>query len=914
MKIGGHRVNPQKKTYSPASSRRIPVYLIAFFLIAFLLTACTPVIGNTQPVQTEWVTLGPDITLGQTFVANYDGLSGMQITLSPQTPGTGEINFHLRSDAQSTTDIAVTSLSVPKVNVAGNYSFFFTPQSPSHRTYYYVSIDINGDGAVLVGTAGGDTYLDGARYVNSIAQDGQLSFRLMYSIRQLGLGLVREFAIWGVFLLAGIFLFLLPGWGLLKLLWPGWDTRPEGVSLTWMEKLGLSAGVSLAVYPILLLWTGVVGLRLGPLYAWVPPVAGIGILLWYNRASFLRVRPAAENQSRSFIGLLRSIRLPSQWTLPSRWTLPSLPTIVLLLAVALLVFTRFWAVRTLDAPMWGDSYQHTVITQLIVDHNGIFRSWQPYADLNTFTYHFGFHSAAAVFHWVTGLAMPRTILWIGQILNILAVLSLYPLAMKVCRNRWSGVTAVIIAGLLAPVPMSYTNWGRYPQLAGQIVLVAVIYLLWSVTTQTTETEKTTITITPASLDTTTPPGSPYRTWRAIALTAIVMGGLALTHYRVLVFAVLFVAAIFVSSVFSHISTKMWKTLALKMLWIGLGSGIIFLPWFINIFGGKILRNLTNQLTTPASAVPIDTQSYNAVGSLVQYLPVGVWLLLPLAAAWGLWKQHKGIALISLWGFLLLVAANPAWLSLPGTGALSNFAIFIAIYIPASILIGGAVGLLVEEFFTGEWRADLSLKLADGWKANLLRLGVVGVRKNYRLSKWMDGLIALVLIGVTLVSLPQRLDDLHPEWYALLTRPDLRAASWIKDNLHPNANLAVNSFFAYGGSLIAGSDGGWWLPVLTKRHTTLPPLNYGTESSSQSSYRQWVNELSKAITEKGITHPDVINMLHERKITQVYIGQRQGRVNYDGPVVFDPHQLANDPHFRAVYHQDRVWIFEVAQTP
>ena len=908
MKIRSPRMVPHEKTYRRARNSPKLIPLLACLLIAFILTACAPVIGNTQSAQTEWLTLSSSATIGQTFVANFDGLSGLQLLLTPQTPGTGTINIHLRSDTYTSTDIAVSSLPVSMVNATGHYSFFFTPQSTSRRIYYYVSIDIQGEGAVQVGAAGGETYLDGARYSNSIAQDGQLSFRLMYSIRRLGLGLVREFATWGVILLAGIFVFLLPGWGLLKLLWPGWDTQPEGVSLTWMEKLGLSAGVSLAIYPILLLWTGLVGLRLGLLYAWLPPVAGIGGLIWYNRASFMKRKSVVENQPRSFVGYLRSINLPS------RWAVPTLPTTVLLFVVALLVFSRFWAVRTLDAPMWGDSYQHTVIAQLIVDHNGMFRSWQPYANLNSFTYHFGYHSAAAVFHWATGLAMPRTILWTGQILNIMAVLSLYPLAMKVRRNRWSGVTAVIIAGFLAPVPMSYTNWGRYTQLAGQIVLAAVIYMLWSVTTHPTTSDKSTITITPVSLDTAPTPGASDHIRKAIILTAIVMGGLALTHFRVLIFAILFLAAIYINSVFSRIRATEWKTLILKTLWIGLGSGIIFLPWFINIYGGKILRNFTNQLSTPASAVPIDMQSYNIVGPLVQYLPVGVWLLLPLAVAWGLWKQHKEIALISLWGFLLLVAANPAWLRLPGTGALSNFAIFIAIYIPAGILIGGAIGLFADEFFSGEWQADLSLKLADGWKANLLRLGVVGVRKNARGSRLMDSLIALVLIGVTLLGLSQRLDDLHPELYALLTRPDLRAASWINDNLHPDANIAVNSFFAYGNTLVVGSDGGWWLPVLTKRETTLPPLNYGTERSSQSGYKTWINELSQAINDKGITHIDVINMLYERKITQVYIGQQQGRVNYYGLAVFDPRLLADDPHFRAVYHQDRVWIFEVVQTP
>jgi len=47
---------------------------------------------------------------------------------------------------------------------------------------------------------------------------------------------------------------------------------------------------------------------------------------------------------------------------------------------------------------------------------------------------------------------------------------------------------------------------------------------------------------------------------------------------------------------------------------------------------------------------------------------------------------------------------------------------------------------------------------------------------------------------------------------------------------------------------------------------------------------------------------------------VYIGQRQGRVNYGGPYVLDPQQLLADPNFRLAYHQDRVWIFQIQQTP
>jgi hypothetical protein len=64
--------------------------------------------------------------------------------------------------------------------------------------------------------------------------------------------------------------------------------------------------------------------------------------------------------------------------------------ILTFLIVGLIVLTRFWPIRTLDTPMWGDSYQHSLIAQLLVDNLGLFQSWEPYADLLSFTYHYGF--------------------------------------------------------------------------------------------------------------------------------------------------------------------------------------------------------------------------------------------------------------------------------------------------------------------------------------------------------------------------------------------------------------------------------------------------------------------------------------------------------------------------------------------
>jgi hypothetical protein len=155
----------------------------------------------------------------------------------------------------------------------------------------------------------------------------------------------------------------------------------------------------------------------------------------------------------------------------------------------------------------------------------------------------------------------------------------------------------------------------------------------------------------------------------------------------------------------------------------------------------------------------------------------------------------------------------------------------------------------------------------------------------------------------------RLNDLQVVSSVLATRPDIRAAEWIQENTPQDARFLVNSFFAYNDSAIVGSDGGWWLPLLAQRQTTLPPLTYSSERGPRPDYVGWINALAGEIQNKGIAHPNVLAFLRARGITYVYIGQRQGRVNYGGPYVLEPEQLLASPNFRLVYRQDRVWIFK-----
>ena len=248
------------------SNRRSPIKQLLFLvLLSLLLSGCAGLVKTEQPSALDWVTLSAGQTIGQTFVAKYDGLAGVYFYLSPQTTGNGVIRLHLRSGPQSAEDLAVSSntLAFEAVKAPGFYGFYFPSQAASNQKYYYAFLEVSGSGDILVGKAAGDTYLNGALYQNGTSADAQAAFQLSYSRRKAILGLGLEAITWGGILAVGFFLFILPGWGLVSLLWPSWG------KLTWPERLGLSAGASLALYPLLLLWTGIVGLHLGAFYAWL---------------------------------------------------------------------------------------------------------------------------------------------------------------------------------------------------------------------------------------------------------------------------------------------------------------------------------------------------------------------------------------------------------------------------------------------------------------------------------------------------------------------------------------------------------------------------------------------------------------------------------------------------------------------
>jgi hypothetical protein len=368
-------------------------------------------------------------------------LAGVSLNLRPETPGSGRLLLHLREGPEAVQDLATTELDVERISGPSYYRFQFSPLETSKDHSYYFELFLEGKGKVQAGTAAGETYLNGALYQNGEPRDAQLTFRLVHESPWVLAGLLREGMSWLGWILAGLFLFILPGWAA-GLLLPAWGR------LGWGEKLGLAAGIGLALYPVLFLITGWLGLHPGALYSWIPPLAGLAVLLWRNRFALQRSHPSP---------ILRIVAGHPSDPSPSaaqagakqpRSISNLLPDLLFIFILAAIFFTRFWAVRSLDAPLWGDSYQHTMMAQLMLDNKGMFSSWLPYVPYRTLTVQFGFPAMTAVFNWLTGMGSLHATLIFSQLVNGLAVVTIYPLATRLAGgNRWAGVGAVLVAGL-----------------------------------------------------------------------------------------------------------------------------------------------------------------------------------------------------------------------------------------------------------------------------------------------------------------------------------------------------------------------------------------------------------------------------------------------------------------------------------
>ena len=136
---------------------------------------------------------------------------------------------------------------------------------------------------------------------------------------------------------------------------------------------------------------------------------------------------------------------------------------------------------------------------------------------------------------------------------------------------------------------------------------------------------------------------------------------------------------------------------------------------------------------------------------------------------------------------------------------------------------------------------------------------------------------------------------------LATQQDLAAMEWIRQFTPANAVFLINTRHWQLG-MYTGTDGGYWIPLLTGRKTLLPALPY---SYGNPEYVTHISKLAQRVSETlDTSEVGFLDLLEQEGVTHIYIGARGGTLR--------PEMLLKDTHCRPVYESGEVWVFEVVR--
>ncbi len=777
---------------------------------------------------------GPS-TIGQTFVAYQAGLTAIEVKLTASTPSSDlPVTLHLRQDTQAEADLHQVSLTTSTLTGQEWIRFAFNPIPTSRLKYYYFFLQAptaKASDSLTISHGPAEAYLDGVLHIDGQPQEAQLAFRLVYHrptmAWQMGLDILAALPK----TLAILLLLTLPGGALLSLLWPKTE-------VDWLGWVIIAIGISLALFPLWLLLSRIFNQPLTSLRVWGTLILFGVVIIWpRTKVSLSRIRHHIDQH--------KAQRQPLSWDIYLSYSL-------LTLIISLVVIVRLLIIRDIVVPFWGDSVHHTIIAQLIIDHGGLFDSWLPYSQYQTFTMHYGFHSLAAFLIWLLdGEVVSLTIL-AGQLFNIIAVLALYPLAFQLTGSHWAGLIAVLSAGLLSPMPMYYVNWGRYPQLAGQAILPIALSLV----IMTLSSRKVGLR------------------W---ILATLVTAGLFLTYYRMPLLFFSFLGIWLIGYLTREAQIKTLLHTGLRLISMGILGLILLWPWWLNIQQGQLTRMLPTSDTLKQTGAFLNTYWVEAIiwRDTISYAGLVPVVGAVVALLWGLGRRQWTAILVGIW--TLSIASFPLFPFLA-----KHFDIIIAIYIPSALLtawLGGEIVRGLQKLpFRQLWLASFSLCLLivalwGGWQSLWL------LKRNHQ----------MVFIS------------------------DLQAMRWIEQNTPPEAQFFVDGFTVYEDTSIVGADAGWWLPLLARRNNTMPPqyaiLN---EAEITPGYSLGLLSLILNLRQSGITTQQHLTQLKEQGVTHIYLGQAQGKVNNPNPII-NPHLLKALPQVDLIYQQDKIWIFALAET-
>jgi hypothetical protein len=287
---------------------------------------------------------------------------------------------------------------------------------------------------------------------------------------------------------------------------------------------------------------------------------------------------------------------------------------------------------------------------------------------------------------------------------------------------------------------------------------------------------------------------------------------------------------------------------------------------------------------------------------VQYDPYGLRITYPILAGYNDIRRMEEPVLqfITNWPILLSILA----LTVAAIFSSKKMEV-LGLVLWCITMAGGALLSSTIGFSLWDLKTTL-LSLAIPF-AGLAGLGVQGLKEVLQNQRWIVIrwlVIVFVLIGA--ISTVIRFPGLIYTGYVYLRPGDLIVMDWIKNNTPPDALFLVNALqFDWQPGWLVGSDAGYWVPLLANRSSVIPPMVYPMEWASTALLPRLevIEGVSAETVGQGVTTQELCNLLAVRGITNIF-------TNKSWP--FAVYKSSEQACFRIVYHQDRIWVFEVVR--
>ena len=608
-----------------------------------------------------------------------------------------------------------------------------------------------------------------------------------------------------------------------------------------LEKLAEAAGASLALTGLAALYLFLVGIRLN---------AGGMIGIYLAVLAF---------------GTAAAVR--------SGWR-PRINGWALLAGGALLAISawRLYQARDLVLPAWVDSVHHSLLVRRLLDYGGLAPDWLPYLAAPLY-YHYGFHILAAAFSFWSGLDPAQAVLTLGQVISACVAISVYRLGKAVWGRALPAGLAALFTAFGFHMPAYYLTWGRYPLLAGLIVLPLAMAAALEVQR------------TPADRG----------AWARLALyTAAV----CFCHFLTVGLLGLFFLVLLGVEANHWMRSRslrgvVWQPFAAAAL-----GALVALPWLVRVWSythSMFSVDVPNLLDPAMESAGVWEYLVFLTGPLRSHILLifgGIGLIAALLIG-------GRIRWIAVWGMLLAFLATPIG---PRFNPFRPDHLAIVLFLPGSLLLADLLDHTGEGLAVlAEWVRTQCRSRSETLPAETLAAGASASGFSWVVRMILaSGLPLVVGVGLAGWGLWETRDILNP--VTILVEPaDVKALQWVEQQTPPDARFFINSTAWFSGSY-RGVDGGYWLLPYTGRFSIVPPVAYAWGNSADVLR---IVDWSKRASEVKTCDEAFWSLVDEAQLTYVYLRIGAGSLQPEG--------LAACPGLIPVYAQGGVEIYQLKKS-